>query len=209
MATWSTDGELNTLDNLVQPIAPGTTSVSNKIDGAAPTGKLITKNAQIVVNDGTTDRVTMGQRTDGTYGIKVSKAGKDSTTGANSDMVMNSDFNQFKIMGTGTSTMTVSYVSPGASPNPYVAGLTVPHGLGYAPAFLAFITPPVSLGFVGYFTVPWDVVFWDNSIGRLYPAIKVDASSDSTNFYASINVDRGAFNGVWTVKYYILQETAN
>lgn len=170
---------------------------------------LKTKDAQLLVNDGSNDRVVIGQRTDGTFGIKVSKTGSSATTSPNSSMIMNSDFNQFKIVGSGTATMTVAYVSPGASPNPYIAGFTVAHNLGFVPAFLAFVTPPVSLGFSGYFPVPWTVVFWNNTAGQLYPAIKLDASSDTVNFYGSINTDRGSFDGAWVIKYYLLQETAN
>lgn len=202
MATWSTDGELNTLDNLVQPIAPGTTSVSNKIDGAAPQGKLITKNAQIVVNDGTTDRVTMGQRADGTYGIKVSKSGYDSTTGTNDQMVMNSDFNQFKIVGSGTGIVNTT----GLPDSLTTTNVAIAHGLGYTPSMLVFCNYPTAPA-GQYFSAPHTVFIGEGTYWGIYAYFR--ANVDATYLTMTVGQMGSVTDGVWPFRYYLLQETAN
>jgi hypothetical protein len=60
MALWSVDGKTNSFDKIAEPITPGTTSVSNIVDGKPPTGKLIAKDAAIIVNDGTNNRIIIG-----------------------------------------------------------------------------------------------------------------------------------------------------
>ncbi len=86
-----------------------------------------------------------------TYGIKISKPGKDITSNAANDLVFDSRRNAFKVFKEGSGTM-----SAGAA--------TIPHGLNFTPAFLAFaqietgqwfsigmdITIPSSNTFTGY-----------------------------------------------------------
>lgn len=64
MALWQADGELNAVDNLIQKPAAGTTSITNFKEGQT-TGRVYTKDAQIIVNDGTYDRILIGFQSGG------------------------------------------------------------------------------------------------------------------------------------------------
>lgn len=60
MALQQIKGELTAPDVRVERLVSGTTSPTNKKEGATPTGKVTIKDAQIIVNDGTTNRILIG-----------------------------------------------------------------------------------------------------------------------------------------------------
>lgn len=202
MAIHSIDNKTEGVQDQMQQVREGlgTTSISPVIEGQEQ-GYVTTRDAQILVNDGTYNRVAIGQRNDGTYGIKVSKSGNDALTAANSNLVMSSDFNMFKIVATGTFTFTAD--------NPYTAGTiyttSVNHNLGYEPVHLVYQKAQPSLG----------------SQLHLIPRTANDATAtfaqqsipyiDSTTLTLSWSAGGAAvYNGsVWTYKYYLMQETAS
>jgi hypothetical protein len=186
------DGVTNVGDLL--PSRPSAFGTSNKTPDNGP-AFLKTKDGQLISNDGTTNRVVIGQRSDGSYGIKVSQSGKDALTGTNDQMVMNSDFNQFKIIGKGTGTVTVAGGEELTT--------TIPHGLGFAPAVVAYVSTTWAPG--AYFPVPrmrvnTSTLSFDN-LAEVY--------TDATN----VTLYAGSFNpatdGTYTYRYYLLQETAS
>lgn len=60
MALQQIKGELNAVDGVLQRRPSGTTSPTNKNEGSTPAGKVTIKDAQIIVNDGTTNRILIG-----------------------------------------------------------------------------------------------------------------------------------------------------
>ncbi len=104
--------------------------------------------------------------------------------------------------------VNVAFVAP-VSSTPYTATTTLAHGLDYAPASIAFLIPPVGLGFTGFFHLPWTAYAWDTGTSRLYPAAAGQFSVDGTNLYASVTTNSAFQNGLWQVHYFLLAATAN
>lgn len=133
---------------------------------------------------------------DNEFAIKVSQKGEDVTSAADSKMVLNSNFNSFKIVAANTVTIT-----PTALAGTYSA--TYEHNLGFVPAFVAYWV------FDGntYLTVPRYSFTAGGSLGW-----KLEASATKTLFqvdffYLAASTD-GFPNNI-TVKFYLLIETAS
>jgi len=58
-------------------MADGTTSITNKVGGDDTGPRVITRDAQIIVNDGTRARIILGLLPDSSYGLVISKKGVD------------------------------------------------------------------------------------------------------------------------------------
>ena len=69
----------NMSDSHTTRASDGTTAITNKKDGSSG-AYVSTKNARVLVNDGTVNRVLIGLSPNGTYGIWVSKEGIDVLT---------------------------------------------------------------------------------------------------------------------------------
>lgn len=59
MALWQVDGQLSQVDTLDQRASSGTLGITQKQDPST-TGQVIMKDAQIIVHDGTTNRILIG-----------------------------------------------------------------------------------------------------------------------------------------------------
>lgn len=155
-----------------------------------------------IVGDGNTDRVLVGFQKDGfgtgkDYGIKVSQDGSDVKTAAGDELVMSSAFNMFKIVSSGTTTLNAN-ATAGV---PIV--VTVPHGQTFVPIPLAF-----------YDYTAGDYTQLPNSTGLSTSGGQVTlnnwswVSTDSTNLYIHFYSGSTSNWGIFTYKYYLLQETA-
>lgn len=200
MSMHSADGALTQHpDQIEKPSAIG---ISNPTEGSLGAGYVKTKDSQILAFDGTTNRVVIGQRNDGTWGIKVSKLGADALTGTNDQMILNSDFNQFKIVGSGLLSTNITGTTGGSFAN------QVAHNLGFVPAYLGYVIAVAGAPLAGkYIQLPWTSLVSGSSpvtIGG-YAAI----SADATYVYSNLQTDTSVYNGIFTIKYYLFQETAN
>ena len=158
-----------------------------------------------VVSDGTNNRVLIGYDKDGfgtgkDFGIKVSKEGYEVSTTGDANLIMNSAYNMFKIVATGTATLTL--------PNPTVAWTsyttTVTHNLGFEPVHTVFVKAQPSLG-SELFSSPRTV---QDGSGAVAQQIGQVCTSTTITFNFASN-GAAAYNGsVWTFKYYLFQETA-
>lgn len=178
-------------DQIDKPSAVGITNRTPE-SGA---GFVKTKDAQIIVNDGTTNRIVIGQRSNGTYGIKVAQSGKDALTGADSDMVMNSDFNMFKIIGKGTGTVTVAGGEERTT--------TIAHGMGFAPACVAYVSTSFAPG--SYYPCPTATI----NTGTLAFDNFAKVNTNTTNVVLYVGSFAPATDGTYTFRYYLMQETAS
>jgi hypothetical protein len=195
MALHTVDENINSVDSAVHT-SLGTTGVSAITEGQM-VGKLVTKDAQMVVNDGSIDRVVVGRLEDGTYGIKVSQSGVDVGTARNDQLVMSSQFDMLKVFATGTVSLTT-----GAGVSQATAVVT--HNLGYGP----IVTGSISLvpgaggetcGFPG---------IWLNATGSPFvPKIQYGYYTTDPNSI-TLFVTSDGFSGTYTIRYYILVETA-
>ena len=217
MSHWSINGETPKHDVIVQK--PAATAITNSTEGTAQ-GSIKTKDATIIINDGTRDTINMSPagivvsdisnprvQLNGN-GIKVSKPGVNVSTATNDQLILNSDFNAFKIVASGTAVLTV--------PNPPTAGtpytVTIAHNLGYPPAYQAYMNGHTAMGYpVGsYYPLP-QYTLNDSSTGFWTIRCIVMCWSDATNIYFQVTPsDASNFHsGSWSFKYYLLQETAS
>jgi hypothetical protein len=161
-----------------------------------------------IINDGTTNRILLGQYQNTFSGLKVSKQGKDVVTASNQDLIFNSEQNVLKIINTNTTSINV--------PNPLPTGTitaTVPHNQTFAPAFLAFVSTPA----LAAYGIPNSQIvglpyILPTSIGTADAPLLVQARTDASSIYFDIiNYQSAALpdlGGTWSFKYYILQESA-
>lgn len=208
-----------------------TISSHYKTDADTTTSRLQMTNKQIIGNTGTADVVKygvqsdnkfalkfldpatgvgiarFGQFADGTTALKVAKPTFEVDTTADANLIFNSNQNMFKIVATGTTTVT----TPASLTNKQVVTSTIPHGLGYAPAFQAYVTVPnYGVAYVAanqLTSVPFTFFSYN-----ITPLLYVYASSDASNLYLNVanlyDAALAGLGGVWTFRYYILAETA-
>lgn len=132
------------------------------------------------------------------YGVKVAKQGFDARTAEGDELVMSSEFNLFKIVGTGSVTVNV----PSST-----GSLTIEHGLdGFIPAFIGYVITPPQYGAGN--PVTNQMPYTEQSPLGTTKAL-VQGSVDADNFYINIQTD-GSANviGNWLIRYYLLRNTA-
>lgn len=158
-----------------------------------------------VYYDTTNSRIVEGLLPDGTYGMWVSKPGRnadDINAVADDSLIFNSNQNIFRIVDTGTTSVTV--------PNPFPSGstvtATVPHSQGRPPSFSAYVNLP----FIVNPSFPSDTIYGIPAV--LGAVVSVNVRADSNNIYFEVmNIFSSGIadiNGTWLFKYYILQETS-
>ncbi len=139
------------------------------------------------------------------WGLKVAKAGFDVTRATDTQLVFNSSQDVFKIVKSGTASLT--------KPNPASGGATylttIPHGLGFTPLSVVSIEAGENLGFtaITYFTLPFNSVSYAGGALSINDAFA--ASTDSSNLYIEVITNgNNVITGTFDFKYYLLQETA-
>lgn len=152
------------------------------------------------------------QFSDGTTALKVAKPGFEVSTATNSQLVFNSNQDIFKIVGTGTGVApTVTTGADGTNTYSGFATNPYPHGLGFTPAIIAYYLQSAN----SYVLMPYsEVVSASAPQGGIISSI-YRTTVDSNNVYIfhyvvtySPGIGSGTYPGA-SVKYYLLQETAN
>lgn len=209
MALHDVEGNIQAVDNSFQQFGLGTNSVSPVREGQT-VGKIVTKSNQIISTDSTgVDRVLLGFQEDGfgtgkDQGIKVSQDGYDVLTATNSQLIMSSAFNMFKIIATGS-----GRISAGAAGSSTYVDIT--HNLGVKPVVLLFGYPPDTSQWWGAgYSQMMPIVYWGLT-GGLY-AVDAMMFAQITTTTMRIAVSRSAASaagaaGEWTYQFYMMQET--
>ena len=167
---------------------------------------LDSENRTKVIKNGTTPTLLFGYQKGGfgtqDYGLKVAKPGFDVTTATPAQMAFNSGFNNLKVVGSGTIVVNHPANSVGGSAQ-------ITHNLGYIPAILAFMensgnyfqlpNTGMNLSGVGAGTIDSHTSAYSNSTTATFGVSTPDYPS-SNNFWRAYDT---------TIKYYLLQETAN
>lgn len=178
---------------------PSHSTVSTQYTTANPTGvgRVQMQNQSIVANDGSTNRALFGfNQNTSTWGFFAVTSGNDVLTATK--YALSSDYDQFKIVATGTTSINAN-LSAGST-----GSSTIVHGLGFIPSSLIF----VDLGGAVYqqlplttgLTIASGLVGFNNWV---YAA--TDATSLTINFYSPTTTNWGTFS----FRYYLLAETAN
>lgn len=131
-----------------------------------------------------------------TYGIKISQPGIDVLRAEDKNLMYTSTLFGLKIYKTGTASITI----PGGSADFSVHSVDIPHDLGYAPAFYAFVTD-TNGDYIGI-NVPFISEMMDTTA-----SLDAFAWSDTTKLRLSMTVVDGLVSDVTrTFKYYIFVE---
>jgi hypothetical protein len=154
--------------------------------------------------------ISIGVQQDKSSAIKVAKSGFDVTTTGNANLAFNSAQNVFKIIGTGSVTVTSALVNR-AVVGVAMTGVTTnyAHGLSIIPGIVGFVFDGA------YSPLPAEGISSTN--GNYYVRDFIELSVDATNVSVFITslvqvfVAGAASIGpnTYTIKYYLLQETAN
>jgi hypothetical protein len=179
----------------------------------------LTRGAQLITGGDGYPQVLMGNQKSFGNGFYVAKPGHDvvANTDAN-NFIFNSNQNIFKVVKSGTTTITV--------PNPPVSGtfyrsVEVTHNLGYIPAAIAFVDPSpaykayaLANGFLGT-SAPSPWIATNTATAGVVPIIYIyfliDISYVSTTgikFFAQSAAADANYSGDWAIKYYLLQESS-
>lgn len=111
-------------DTAAERKADGTSAITNKV-GTSTGAFVTTKDASIIVNDGTTNVVQLGALgNSGKFGLKVAKSGFDVTSTGNANLIFNSNQNTFKIIKTVKLNIKNNLISYSAGGGSVVIGTT-------------------------------------------------------------------------------------
>lgn len=129
-------------------------------------------------------------------GLRTSPAGIDVFTAGNDELTFNSNQNTFKIVLSGTTTIT--------TPAPInTANFTITHDLGYVPITVAYMDNSNQF-------IPLPVTFWETVASRGSATIEFHIQTVTSTDITFQCTNWGYFTGtVFPIKYYFLQETAN
>lgn len=175
-----------------------------------------------ILGDGTNDRILFGFQKNGfgdkNFGLKVSQEGYDVKTATDAQLIMSSEFNMFKIVESGTATVTPTNTG---APNYTVASggysttVTLTNPTGNRPAVVAFFTFPFALtsGTIQIYTtnpqaLPYTAVL---SAGNVSATFFYEITTTTVKFWYNqytASVDFGVTPNI-TFTYYIMQETSN
>jgi hypothetical protein len=163
-------------------------------------------------NDSTgTPNILIGLDSTGNSRIKVAQPGYDVTTATDAQLAFNSAQNALKIVQSGSLSLTqASVANPGAGLFGNASGTlgTVTHNLGYIPVVMAFIEFSSGLRAA----LPYNS--YSVSTGSNVSWLTVQPIVNLTTF--QVRYQFMVYGGSWstftppvTVKYYLLQETAD
>lgn len=170
----------------------------------------------LVVSDGTNNRVLIGFDKNGfgdgkDLGIKVSKVGTDVFTATDSQIIMSSAFNMFKIVSTGTITIPALSAASNSSDTQTVE---VQHGLGYAPIAIAWGTYDGNIYPFNFTTM--ELAYNESDLGGRTIQVPIGRTKMFTNstklsfthFLSNPTASTKTLDPI-DVTYYILQQTAD
>lgn len=186
-------------------------SIDNKTEGtqdssmsAIPSSTTTGIQPQIPGNSSNVPQVLVGYQKDGfgsgvDQGIKVSRQGVSVDEATDSQLIMSSAFNSFKIVASGVTTLS-------KPPGQYTSTTSITHGQPKAPIFMAYFAYGT-----GYTPIPFTAI---NSLG--VGVLSLWVSSDPTSITIELNVPPGApydaldltGSSALVIRYYILVETA-
>lgn len=230
----------NTSDVIIDGASKAHKTISShySTDADTNTQRLQMQNKQIVGNNGTSQIVNygvqsdgnfalkffdangvgvarFGQYEDGTIALKVAKSGQEVDTATDSNLIFNSAQDIFKIVGSGTLSLSGNTGTFGAGSGLIIiASGSYTHGLGYVPGVLIYGVDnngnetPISSGVVlSGFSGSGSNIF-AFSIER---DIVLTSSTISFSLVWRYTLAAGTSSQPWaeSYKFYFLQETAN
>ncbi len=148
----------------------------------------------------------------GTPILKVSKDGFDVTTTGNENLIFNSAQNTLKVVSSGTVDLGIisaaNIVAGGTQTHDLV------HNLGFKPAVLAYADlPDANLLTTSLVQIPYTTFFTSGGLSGEFLSNTYYSHVDvnTIRFYVThhTGTDYSPITPTWSIKYYLLQETAN
>lgn len=164
-------------------------------------GKTTSNTSGFAAYDDNNMRMLAGKYPNGDVKIKLSQQGKEVTEATDDELIWSSDFNLFKIVSSGTATLSYD-----GNVNTFV---TVAHGLDYIPIVLAYVQFPNDVNFSPMQAQYVPMPVYQSRTGL--PTVQCIQSADATNIYLRVH-DLYASGGTpmtYNFRYYALRETAN
>lgn len=192
-------------------MAHGTTSINPVTSIIADSGRIQTKNQQILVSDGLTNRAIIGfNKATGTWGVFTVPPGLDITEVTDPrEFSLSSDLQT--IISPKSGTITIPGGVSSAPGTDTFAATPIPHGLAYTPSIIGFTQGPVISNYPGGTTQTLDTLLPVNFYtSSLNVNNQLTIGTDATYIYAYNNVDFLIANppiSSWEITYYILNVT--
>lgn len=185
-----------------------TEGIAYRSEEATGTPRVIQKDDQIIVHDGTTNKALFGRDGNGVYVVKVAKDTYDVLTATNDQLIFNSAQNVFKIVDDIYITISINHTS-GDSASSYAASSQA-HGLGYKPAHEAYVDVP-ALGDIPAGYLPNPAVVPMIVGGDLLLGFVAIVSTDETNVNMIVQLEPSLGTGTYlfTAHVYLKQETTS
>lgn len=140
--------------------------------------------------------------------LRIAKGDIDALDATNDQLIFNSEQNIFKVVDSGVVNIPAFTLNTGGAQYAWntSGSIAIPHGLTYAPAFLAFESTGADYSIVGKPSIE------SASPSTGFIQTWAEVASDATNLYIftrafGFNINTTALSR--TIKYYLLQETAN
>lgn len=184
-------------------MAHGTHSISHKVDTDLGR-RLVTKDSQIIANNGTNDLALFGFLPDGNVGLKTVDPSLNINVQDATDQQLNFNSLQdtFKIIRTG-----IIQVSSDGSTLNYGS---LPHNLTFTPIVQGYLNNATigSITTTGSIPLPLPTSVDFSLAGTVLFTSYLSIFADTTNIYALLYNGTGSPISTLTVTYYLLQETS-
>lgn len=168
---------------------------------------------RLIVSDGENNIGLFGYDEDGNVVVKVAKPGYNAESATDSQLIFNSSQNTLKVVQTASVVQTLTNTANTVAQGTQVK--TIAHNLGFKPAFLVYMTtnPGYVSGEVLIALPDLFVLPSGHSLGGGTIFSKFWATADDNNLYINyfhrVSTDYSPSAPTFTVRYYLLQETAN
>lgn len=201
----NSDDAQKQIESVVKQVNEGFRLISNE------------ERTKITKDDAGDQRLLIGYQEDGfdsgNVGVKLSQEGVDVAGATDDQLIFSTDFNLFKIVQSGSQTETLAHTS-----NTVAAGtqtITIAHSLGYKPSHLVYITTPSTYinGSILTLLPELHVLPAGHALGGGTIFNKFYATVDTTNLYVKffhrVGTDYSPDTPTFTIKYYLMRETAS
>lgn len=199
----------NSVDEIQQRMAHGTTQNQNSQEVALDDGLKFKERQILAVQDGFEKAIFGFYGDAGKFGLKVAQDGVNVTEATNDQLVFNSEQNTFKIIDSGSTSLDSTNVSNNSSGTRTASIDITSLGLSMAPVVVAYAQ-------FGSGQSPWvqiDLDQFSQSVSAITLSAFEERTQGVTNttitftarYYNSSGVTQATT--AYTIKYYILQET--
>jgi hypothetical protein len=183
--------------------AHATDGIAYRSEEAITAPRVVTRDDQLIVHDGTNFKALFGRDGIGNYVVKIAKDGYNVLTATDDELIFNSANNLFKIVSTGTVDMGTSTVGSAATV------VDIAHGLPSPPTIIAFGTVTDATFGTRIVPLPHYTLGTTSGISSATRIITASLTMSTNSTNIRFVLQGNAIDTSATVRYYIIRETAN